>query len=97
MGFFFRPDLRRLDSARSCATRLRSKRVSAARAQQEVEDELFAGLDNEQRAQLLSLLTTLQDGLAGAHGTPCSADAARDHGHPFEAGCLPTSDDRSST
>jgi len=73
-----------------------AKRVSAAQAQQEVEDELFAGLDDEQRAQLLGLLTTLQDGLAGAYGTPCSVDAARDHGHPFEAGCLPTSDDRSS-
>lgn len=73
-----------------------AKRVSAAQAQREVEDELFAGLDDEQRAQLLGLLTTLQDGLAGAYGTPCSVDAARDHGHPFEAGCLPTSDDRSS-
>jgi DNA-binding MarR family transcriptional regulator len=71
-----------------------AKRVSAARAQREVEDELFAGLDEEQREQLLGLLTTLQDGLAGAYGTPCSADAARDHGHPLEAGCLPTSDDR---
>lgn len=74
-----------------------AKLVSAAQAQREVEDELFAGLDDEQRAQLLGLLTTLQDGLAGAFGTPCSADAARDHGHPFEAGCLPTSHDRSST
>jgi DNA-binding MarR family transcriptional regulator len=74
-----------------------AKRVSAAQAEREVEDELFAGLDEEQREQLLGLLTTLQDGLAGAYGTPCSADAARDHGHPFEAGCPLTPHDRSST
>ena len=74
-----------------------AKRVSAAQAQREVEDELFAGLGDEQRAQLLALLTTLQNGLAGAYGTPCSAGTAADTGHPFEAGCLPTSHDRSST
>jgi DNA-binding MarR family transcriptional regulator len=74
-----------------------AKRVSAVQAQREVEDELFAGLNEEQRAQLLGLLTTLQDGLSGAYGTPCSADPTRDHGHPLEAGCLPTSDDRTST
>ncbi len=74
-----------------------AKRVSAAQAQQAVEDELFAGLDEEQRAQLLDLLTMLQDGLAGTHGMPCAVDTARDHGHSFEAGCLLTSHDRSST
>lgn len=74
-----------------------AKLISAAQAQGQAEDELFAGLDDEQREQLLVLLTTLQDGLAGSYGTPCSAGAAPDHGHPFEAGCLPTSDDRSST
>jgi DNA-binding MarR family transcriptional regulator len=74
-----------------------AKLSSAAQAQREAEDELFAGLDDEQREQLLVLLAALQDGLAGSYGTPCSAGAASDHGHPFEAGCLPTSDDRSST
>ena len=71
--------------------------ISAAQAQREAEDELFAGLDDAQREQLLVLLAALQDGLAGSYGTPCSASAASDHGHPFEAGCLPTADDRSST
>lgn len=74
-----------------------AKLISGAQAQREAEDELFAALDDEQREQLLVLLTTLQDGLAGSYGTPCSPDAARDHPHPFEAGCLPTSEDRSST
>jgi DNA-binding MarR family transcriptional regulator len=73
-----------------------AKRVSAAQAQREAENELFAALDDEQRERLLALLASLQDGLAGAYGTPCSAVAARDSGHPFKAGCLPTSDDRSS-
>jgi DNA-binding MarR family transcriptional regulator len=71
--------------------------VSAAQAQREAEDELFAALDGEEREQLLALLTKLQDGLAGSYGSPCSADAARDHSHPFGASYLPKSDDRSST
>jgi DNA-binding MarR family transcriptional regulator len=73
-----------------------AKLVCAAQAQREVEHELFAGLDDEQREQLLALLTTLQDGLA-ADATPCCAGPARDTGQPFETGCLTRSHDRSST
>jgi DNA-binding MarR family transcriptional regulator len=74
-----------------------TKLVAAAQAQREAEDELFAALDDEQREQLLVLLTMLQDGLVGSYGSPCSADAARDHSLPFAASYLPKSDDRSPT
>jgi DNA-binding MarR family transcriptional regulator len=38
---------------------------AAARAQREAEDQLFAGLDHEQREQLRTLLLALKDGLSG--------------------------------
>src|SRR3954469_8266251 len=38
--------------------------VSAARAQKETEDALFASLDDEQREQLRDVLLALRDGLA---------------------------------
>jgi DNA-binding MarR family transcriptional regulator len=40
--------------------------VTAARAQREAEDELFAGLDESQREQLRVLLVALKDSLSGA-------------------------------
>ena len=71
-----------------------AKLDSAARAQHDAEDELFAALDHEQRERLLALLTTLQDGLAGADESPCAAQAGP--GQAFQADCLPPPDDRSS-
>src|SRR3954470_17358126 len=47
--------------------------VSAARAQTEAEDALFASLDNDQREQIRALLITLRDGLAAATDTSCTA------------------------
>jgi DNA-binding MarR family transcriptional regulator len=38
---------------------------AAAKAQREAEDELFAGLDNDQREQLQALLVTLRESLSG--------------------------------
>jgi DNA-binding MarR family transcriptional regulator len=43
--------------------------IRAARAQREAEDALFAGLANDQREQLRTLLIALQDSLAGGHET----------------------------
>ena len=37
--------------------------ASAARAQRETEDSLFAALDDDQRAQLRALLLIVRDGL----------------------------------
>jgi DNA-binding MarR family transcriptional regulator len=55
-------------------TRSGEKRlVSAARAQRETENALFAALDDEQRQQLQALLLVLRDGLAA---DPESAGAA---------------------
>src|SRR5215217_563056 len=47
--------------------------VSAARAQKETEDALFASLDDEQRQQLRDVLLALRDALAA---DPESADSA---------------------
>jgi DNA-binding MarR family transcriptional regulator len=41
--------------------------TKAARAQREVEDVLFVGLDNDQREQLRYLLLALRQSLAAAH------------------------------
>src|SRR5215207_8823157 len=49
--------------------------VSAARAQKETEDALFASLDDEQRNQLGALLVALRDGLATDTDGACSAAA----------------------
>ncbi len=46
--------------------------VSAAEAQRDAEDELLAGLDSEQRAQLRLLLMALQDSLTVGCETACS-------------------------
>jgi DNA-binding MarR family transcriptional regulator len=56
--------------------------IRATRAQHEAEDLLFAGLDDEQREQLRSLLIALQDGLAGEHESACALATAGD-------GCRP--------
>jgi DNA-binding MarR family transcriptional regulator len=52
---------------------------SAARAQKDAEDALFASLDDTQREQLRSLLLALRDGLAADPDSACStvAEAAR--------------------
>ena len=47
--------------------------VSAARAQTEAEDALFASFDADQRQQIRALLITLRDGLAAASDTSCTA------------------------
>src|SRR3954468_5119247 len=47
--------------------------VSAARAQKETDDALFASLDDEQREQLRDVLLALRDGLAA---DPESAESA---------------------
>jgi DNA-binding MarR family transcriptional regulator len=44
--------------------------AGAAQAQREAEDELFAGLDVEQREQLRVLLIALKDGLSGSGECP---------------------------
>jgi DNA-binding MarR family transcriptional regulator len=46
--------------------------IQAARAQRAAEDELFSGLDEDQRDQLRSLLLVVQDSLSGVHGSPCA-------------------------
>ena len=49
----------------------KQKLDSAARAQMETEDALFASLDGDQREQLRDALVALRDGLAAeAHPTP---------------------------
>src|SRR3954452_11874863 len=47
--------------------------VSAARAQRETEDELFAPLSDDQREQLSALLIALRDGLAADADGACTA------------------------
>ncbi|MEA2479083.1 MAG: hypothetical protein QOJ07_1005 [Thermoleophilaceae bacterium] len=49
--------------------------VSAARAQRAAEDDLFAGIDADQRQQLRTLLVALQGNSAGA---PCEAGDGED-------------------
>lgn len=51
---------------------------NAARAQREVEDDLFAGLDDAQREQLRSLLITIRDTLAPGEGPECAGDSPAD-------------------
>jgi DNA-binding MarR family transcriptional regulator len=53
--------------------------ASAARAQKDTEDALFASLDDDQRAQLRDLLLALRDGLAAEPESACSpaAETAR--------------------
>jgi DNA-binding MarR family transcriptional regulator len=46
--------------------------IRAARAQREAEDALFAGLDDQQREQLRSLLVALQESLAGGLEPDCA-------------------------
>jgi DNA-binding MarR family transcriptional regulator len=43
---------------------------SAARAQREAEDALFAGLDDDQRQRLRGALVALRDSLASGHVCP---------------------------
>jgi DNA-binding MarR family transcriptional regulator len=47
--------------------------ASAARAQTDAEDALFASLDADQREQLRTLLIALRDGLADASDSTCDA------------------------
>jgi DNA-binding MarR family transcriptional regulator len=47
--------------------------ASAARAQKETEDALFASLDGDQREHLRALLITLRDGLAADPEAACTA------------------------
>ena len=52
--------------------------ASAARAQKDTEDALFASLDDDQREHLRALLITLSDGLAADPEVVCAtAEAAR--------------------
>jgi len=48
--------------------------VRAARAQREAEDELFGGLDDEQRRQLAVLLLAMRDGLASESSARTGCD-----------------------
>jgi DNA-binding MarR family transcriptional regulator len=50
--------------------------AAAARAQRAAEDELFSGLDQEQREQLRQLLLTLQASVQPSQASPCSPPAA---------------------
>src|SRR4051812_9616072 len=50
--------------------------ASAARAQQQTEDALFASLDDQQREQLGTLLLALRDGLASDPESVCTAAGA---------------------
>ena len=50
--------------------------VSAARAQKEAEDALFASLDDNQRQQLRSVLIALRDGLGADPDRACSTEEA---------------------
>jgi DNA-binding MarR family transcriptional regulator len=45
---------------------------NARRAQREVENALFAGLDDDQRQQLSAVLVALRDSLASGHEDACS-------------------------
>jgi len=47
--------------------------ASAARAQKETEDALFASLDDDQREELRALLLALRDGLAADPEAACTA------------------------
>ena len=49
--------------------------ASAARAQKDTEDALFASLDDDQREQLRDLLLALRDGLAAEPESACSPAA----------------------
>ena len=49
--------------------------ASAARAQKDTEDALFASLDDDQREQLRDLLLALRDGLAADPESACSPAA----------------------
>src|SRR4051795_10263585 len=49
---------------------------SAARAQKDTEDTLFASLDDDQREQLRVLLVALRDGLAADPASACTAPEA---------------------
>jgi DNA-binding MarR family transcriptional regulator len=49
--------------------------ASAARAQQETENALFASLDDDQREQLRALLLALRDGLAADPDRACAAQS----------------------
>jgi DNA-binding MarR family transcriptional regulator len=52
--------------------------ISAARAQKETEDALFASLDDDQREQLRAVLLVLRDGLAADPDSACTTrDAGR--------------------
>src|SRR4051794_9289498 len=51
--------------------------TSAARAQKDTEDSLFASLDQGQREQLRVLLVALRDGLAAEGDGECGTEAAR--------------------
>src|SRR4051794_13991574 len=48
--------------------------ASAARAQKDTEDALFASLDNDQREQPRGLLLPLSDGLAADPDSACTAE-----------------------
>jgi DNA-binding MarR family transcriptional regulator len=50
--------------------------ASAARAQKETEDALFASLDDDQREHLRALLIALRDGLAADPQAACTATEA---------------------
>jgi DNA-binding MarR family transcriptional regulator len=55
----------------------RARLHQASQAQRDVEDMLFAKLDQQQREQLRQLLTTVRDDLTGGHeycATPASLD-----------------------
>jgi DNA-binding MarR family transcriptional regulator len=50
----------------------RKQLIRALRAQREAEDDLFAGLDRDQREQFRQLLIALQDSLAERNETACA-------------------------
>jgi DNA-binding MarR family transcriptional regulator len=52
---------------------------SAARAQHEAEDALFAGLDDDQRQQLRSALVALRDNLARGREHECTPPETTEH------------------
>jgi DNA-binding MarR family transcriptional regulator len=51
--------------------------ASAARAQKDTEDALFASLEDDQREQLRALLVVLRDGLAADLESACTGEAGR--------------------
>jgi DNA-binding MarR family transcriptional regulator len=64
-----------VDRRRHVVTLMRAgerRLAAAARAQREAEQDLLAGLDAEQRAQLRELLVALRDSLAPAGGGACA-------------------------